>query len=207
MPQPARDHCPPLASASGTCHNLHPGSGPRPWMQSGRGRSRPASGGLCGSGRSPTAWIATGAGCVRESGASTSPPEPARACLSPLLPAFQLRGGGRSPPELKIREKPKKWATFELFATLLMPSGGRQERALRRIAKSALRAEILVRKRKVGSGFFEVDRVGFLAKRPNSGSEPAQGHFRPAPHGTFGTFANPRTRASTSSPAVTPKSA
>ena len=31
--QPARDHCPSLASASGTCHNLHPGSGPRPWMQ------------------------------------------------------------------------------------------------------------------------------------------------------------------------------
>ena len=133
-------------------------------------------------------------------GARSSLFEPAPAGISAPR-GWPVPAGAEKPPRAKKR------ATFQLFATLLMPSGGRQERALRRIAKSALRAEILVRKRKVGSGFFEVDRVGFLAKRPNSGSEPAQGHFRPAPHGTFGTFANPRTRASTSSPAVTPKSA
>ena len=144
------------------------------------------------------------AGCRARAGRRS----PASTSLQSAPACISARGGGvAGRSELEIAKRGKKRATPSSKSTPWMPNGARQERGLPRIRKSALRGEILVWRKGVWTSFLEVDREQFLAKRVGPRSEPAQGHFRPAPHGTFGTFACFAPPTSTSSPAVIRKSA
>ena len=146
---------------------------------------------------------------ARHGGARAGCRGPSRASISSLDLAavrscrhFRSRGGRRA-IGARNRQAGQKRATPSSKSTPWMPNGARQEWGIPRIRKSTLRVKILVRLRGGGDGFLRSMGSVFLPGR----QEGSLGHFQPAPHATFGTFANPRTRAATSSPAVIRKSA